>query len=174
MRNNYTSCCNRIDFVVIPTYIECPCIQKTYSINEIVEDFDVFHRIFFSKCAQYHVKNVQIRRFFWFVFSCIQSEYRKARTRKNSVFGHFSRSVNLALSADQQRLLRIVVQNNNRLYGANRKGTFINLLVSAKVSCVISYSSIWKTQLDQEQELPYMQKRNPKHMFHFDKMRIEL
>ena len=27
------------------------------------------------------------------VFSCIQSEYRKIRTRNNSVFGHFSRSV---------------------------------------------------------------------------------
>ena len=30
--------------------------------------------------------------FFWFVFSCNQSEYRKIWTRKNSVFGHFSRS----------------------------------------------------------------------------------
>ena len=38
------------------------------------------------------VKSVQIRRFFWSVFSCIQPEYRKIRTRKNSVFGHFSRS----------------------------------------------------------------------------------
>ena len=39
------------------------------------------------------VKSVQIRSFFWSVFSCIQSEYRKIRTRKNSVFGHFSCSV---------------------------------------------------------------------------------
>ena len=41
--------------------------------------------------------------FFWSVFSrirteygeilCIQSEYEKIRTRKNSVFGYFSRSV---------------------------------------------------------------------------------
>ena len=30
--------------------------------------------------------------FFWSVFSCIRTEYRKIRTRKNSVFGHFSRS----------------------------------------------------------------------------------
>ena len=29
--------------------------------------------------------------FFWSVFSCIRTEYRKIRTRKNSVFGHFSR-----------------------------------------------------------------------------------
>ena len=30
----------------------------------------------------------------YFVALCIQSECRKIRTRKNSVFGHFSRSVN--------------------------------------------------------------------------------
>ena len=39
------------------------------------------------------VKSVQIRSFFWSVFSCIQPEYGKIRTRKNSVFGNFSRSV---------------------------------------------------------------------------------
>ena len=38
------------------------------------------------------VKSVQIRSFFWFVFSCIRTEYRKIQTRKNSVFGHFLRS----------------------------------------------------------------------------------
>ena len=36
----------------------------------------------------HYVKGVQIRRFFWSVFSRI-------RTRKNSVFGQFSRSVKL-------------------------------------------------------------------------------
>ena len=39
---------------------------------------------------QHWVKNVQMRGFFWSVFSCIWTEYRKIRTRKNSVFGHFS------------------------------------------------------------------------------------
>ena len=38
------------------------------------------------------VKSVQIRSFFWSVFSHIRAEYEKIRTRKNSVFGHFSRS----------------------------------------------------------------------------------
>ena len=51
------------------------------------------------------VKSVQIRSFFWSVFSCIRTEYRdlrikfpysikyrKTRTRKISLFGHFSRS----------------------------------------------------------------------------------
>ena len=31
--------------------------------------------------------------YFWSVFPCIHSEYMKIRTRNNSVFGHFSRSV---------------------------------------------------------------------------------
>ena len=38
------------------------------------------------------VKCVQIRSYFWSVFSCIRTEYRKIRTRNNSLFGHFSRS----------------------------------------------------------------------------------
>ena len=38
------------------------------------------------------VKSVQRRSYFWSVFSCIRTEYRKIRTRNNSVFGHFSRS----------------------------------------------------------------------------------
>ena len=37
------------------------------------------------------MKTVQIRSFFWSVFSCIRIKYRKIRTRKNSVFGHFLR-----------------------------------------------------------------------------------
>ena len=40
------------------------------------------------------MKSVQIRSSLWFVFSCIRTEYRKIRTRNNSVFGHFSRVVN--------------------------------------------------------------------------------
>ena len=38
---------------------------------------------------------VQIRSYFWSVFSCIRTEYRKIRTRINSVFGHFTRSFGL-------------------------------------------------------------------------------
>ena len=39
------------------------------------------------------VKSVQIRNIVWSVFSRIRTEYRKIRTRKNSVFRHFSRSL---------------------------------------------------------------------------------
>ena len=46
-----------------------------------------------KSCGVVHcVKSVQIRSYFWSVFSCIQPEYRKIRSRNNSVFGHFSRS----------------------------------------------------------------------------------
>ena len=46
-----------------------------------------------KSCGVVHcVKSVQIRSYVWSVFSCIQPEYRKIRSRNNSVFGHFSRS----------------------------------------------------------------------------------
>ena len=45
-----------------------------------------------KKCNWHYVKIVQMRSFFRFVFSRIWTEYGKKRTRKNSVFGHFSRS----------------------------------------------------------------------------------
>ena len=44
--------------------------------------------------VDHYVESVQIRSFFWSVFSRIRTEYGKIRTRKNSVFGHFSRSDN--------------------------------------------------------------------------------
>ena len=63
------------------------------------------HCIVQNTCShnhQHYVKSVQIRSFFWSVFSRIHTEYGeilriqsecgKIRTRKSSVFGHFSRS----------------------------------------------------------------------------------
>ena len=55
--------------------------------------FHNFRKILIDHC----VKSVQIRSYFWSVFSLIrteyeESEYRKIRTKNNSVFGHFSRS----------------------------------------------------------------------------------
>ena len=44
--------------------------------------------------CRHSVKSVQIRSFFWSVFSRIQSEYGNIQTTKDSVFGHFSRSEN--------------------------------------------------------------------------------
>ena len=52
------------------------------------------------------VKSVQIRSSFWSVFSCIriQSEYRKIRSRNNSVFGHISRKVMPVKDVERQLL----------------------------------------------------------------------
>ena len=45
-----------------------------------------------SRKSKYCVKSLEIRSYFWSVFSCIQSEFKKIQTRNNSVYGHFSRS----------------------------------------------------------------------------------
>ena len=54
------------------------------------------------------MKSVQIRSFFWSVFSRIQSECSKIRTRKNSVFGHFSRSGTISFPSSNSKLLSIM------------------------------------------------------------------
>ena len=61
------------------------------------KDYDI---LYYFKCIKFDyfmlalwrlehfVESVQIRSYFWSVFSCIQSEYRKIRSRNNSVFEH--------------------------------------------------------------------------------------
>ena len=51
--------------------------------------------------ADHCVKSVQIRSFFWSVFFCIQSEYRKIRTRKY-VFRHFTQRMFLSTKIKSQ------------------------------------------------------------------------
>ena len=67
------------------------CIRKKH-----VQQACVFRskKITYRKCevTLHYVKNVQIRSFFWSMFFLVHSEYKKIWTRKNSVFGHFSRS----------------------------------------------------------------------------------
>ena len=83
----------------------------------------------FEACLQFRkqhhcVKSVQRRSFFWSVFSYIrteylriQSEYKKIRTRKNSVFGHFLCSASLiyvSLRTNQAyKNLKMVSKNYN-------------------------------------------------------------
>ena len=75
------------------------------------------------------MKSGQIRSFFWSVFSCIQlntekyvvslriqSECGKIRTRRNPVFGHFSRSgvikqLDLGGKIDRNSAVRVVVRS---------------------------------------------------------------
>ena len=64
--------------------------------RKVVNDYDhcSIMRFYSSKkniiTVKHCVKSVQVWSFFWSVFSSIQSEYRKIRTRRNPVFGHFS------------------------------------------------------------------------------------
>ena len=64
--------------------------------REVVNDYDHFSimRFYSSKkkiiTVKQCVKSVQVWSFFWSIFSCIQSGYRKIRTRENPVFGYFS------------------------------------------------------------------------------------
>ena len=60
------------------------------------------------KYSSHYVKTIQIRIFSWSVFCCIQSEYRKIQTRKNSAFGHFSLTAfpNIHLNFGVKNLLR--------------------------------------------------------------------
>ena len=73
-------------FNLISKWIAWPC---QFSVN-----FKHTHRVNTPSDKALHcVKSVQIRSIFWSVFSCIRTEYKKIRTRKNFVLGHFSCSV---------------------------------------------------------------------------------
>ena len=68
------------------------------------------------------VKSVQIQSFFWSVFFCIRTEYRKIWTRKNSVFGHFSCSEILEKSLKHPPISLKINHNNleNTTYSLTR------------------------------------------------------
>ena len=80
----------------------CGCFQWSFSRRMRIWSYEIG----LYAAAIHCIKSVQIRSFFWTVFSRIrteygeillhiQSEYGKIRTRKNSVFRHFSCSVQL-------------------------------------------------------------------------------
>ena len=72
-------------------------INKTNSKRECIDHCKIYWVnavSLYETHSNFHcVKLVQIRSYFWSVFSCIWTEYRKIRTRNNSVCGHSSRSV---------------------------------------------------------------------------------
>ena len=51
------------------------------------------------------VKSVQIQSYFWSLFCCIRTEYRKIRTRNKPVFGHFSQCDGLSRYYSSNNLL---------------------------------------------------------------------
>ena len=86
-------------------------------------------------CLQSHcMKSVQICSYFWSVFSCIQSEYRKLRTRNKSLVGHFSRN-NYLLSIN-------VFLNNSFLKRHHLKSS------SEKKEVIISLEVNWQQLTD--------------------------
>ena len=106
------------------TYISYPLIQKRKCAYQGVrnvsfsENFaNVLNEWFLSdrrlteneieQNITHCLKSVQIRSYFWSVFSCIRTEYRKIRNRNNSVFGHFSRSVG-SLKNARKAVTRII------------------------------------------------------------------
>ena len=74
---------------------------------------------------QHCVKSIQIRSYFWSVFSRIRNEYGyfvslriqsecgKIRTRNNSVFGHFSRSEGDPETLLQEPVEKVVLGDNS-------------------------------------------------------------
>ena len=73
--------------VYLPLMFTTLCNKKLiWKWSDIDADFSIYYKL-------HCVKSVQIRSNFWSIFSCIQTEYRKIRTRNYSAFGHFSRSV---------------------------------------------------------------------------------
>ena len=77
-----------------------------------------------SNRNNYCVKSVQIRSYFWSVFSRIRTEYEvslriqsecgKIRTRNNSVFGHFLRS-ECSLRPWIDNLLKLYLPENTEI-----------------------------------------------------------
>ena len=67
-------------------------LNMPLSIYKQIHIWDSVNTKIVNGWKSFSVKSVEIRSFFWSIFSCIQSEYRKIQTRKNSVFWHFSRS----------------------------------------------------------------------------------
>ena len=76
-------------------------VQSQYAIKlkweALIKNMLPASRAYFGmlRCSGFSnlcVKSVQIPSFFCSVFSLIQSEYGKIRTRKSSIFGHFLRS----------------------------------------------------------------------------------
>ena len=73
------------------------------------------------------VKSVQIRSFFWSVFSCIRTEYRKIQTRKNPVFAHF-RAVSFTKWSKISTFITELCQILKRFYSLTDQGVVKSIL----------------------------------------------
>ena len=66
--------------------------QLVYKAEEGKSYILTSFKIHSNQNERYCVKSVQIRSYFWSIFFCIQSKYRKIWTRNNSISRHFSHS----------------------------------------------------------------------------------
>ena len=71
----------------------------------------------------------------------IQSEYRKIRTRNNSVFGHFSRSVTLHFKSDKKISSTYIYPTCKYMFYVNNKDT----RKTAVDFVLVSLLSTWNT-----------------------------
>ena len=94
----------------------------------------------FDDAVNHHcVKSVQKS----IVFSCIRTEYRKIRTRKNSVFGNFSRSALYPLSFDQMVTQTIIIKLSLNACSSPQYSKHKNVLK------VLSFSQmVWRITLN--------------------------
>ena len=101
------------------------------------------------------VKSVKIPSFFWAVVNLrIQSEYRKIRSRKNSVSGHFSRSGSLSkwywcLCSVTSLSHVITIGYNRAIDSYNRAIKFIHVIFVIRrvlfLNIILNYNSIIDT-----------------------------
>ena len=68
--------------------------NKKFLFNDSIGIKRLQSRITFKRRKNHGhcVKSVQMRRYFWSIFSCIRSEYRKIQTKETSIFGQFPRN----------------------------------------------------------------------------------
>ena len=107
--------------------VDKPLCIKFNKVDGYIRVYDGNRYLVLYSPEKYHcVKSVQILSFFWFVFSCIRTEYgdllgnflysvriQENTDQKNSVFGHFSCSdfydgeINTYIHPDRQRCLNL-------------------------------------------------------------------
>ena len=87
-------------WLLLPKYYSWKAAYTQFwDFLNIPKCFGLYTKIYYTKYQdplylwwiKHCVKSVQIRSYFWSVFSCIRIEYGKIHTRNNFVFGHFSR-----------------------------------------------------------------------------------
>ena len=81
----------------------------------------------------HYTKSVQIRSFFWSVSSCVQSEHRIIQTIKNSVFGHFSRSV----VSSAKSIIALKIRKSSEMFFPKKTISFHKIYTDRIISSIV-------------------------------------